>query len=855
MDDPFSDLVLFPHCDAHVVLDLSAPALVLRVFRRGIDPGNPGRYVLTQVQATYEFFAPYKPPGSRFDGVPTVDPVTGVVTATETGVFLFQAVVGVDHIVGRIQVHRKIENWWFGNQSITTALDGEIAHAQPSIHARFSEDPDGAAELVGDITGHGYVTLSSRNADRVEIAPEGRLRGLRETLPGHAGGTNTPAVVAGTFLGTTRDLPVWVVDYGRVRADLHDYRRPDLEDLEGMQNILLLSEGFFDGDEALFSEMAGDVQYNMFDNPRHEPYGLLTSRFNLFSYFTAWQDRGIANGGRVTDKTVGRIKAGSLIPYGFRVNRDRRRYTMRQLVAAVGLPKRVEDTGDPLDLWGRQSLPGFTASKVDAPLIAAWREHKSAGILSVPDTLFGLILGARLGDRRSGRVPKLEDQVRRPPGDTPGAQLARFIGRVYEFYRMEESRVIGLDPRRHPPEIHANHYTQSSPGNLVLRFAGALRFTGQDGRIYDVGKTWAVDDTSFRRSRGLIGVIVFDDLEGATNMNAGSLMGVTVNTKHVVKVDYGGTADPLERFRDMTTVHTDFPGLADTAVHEFGHSFALSDEYEDIDGDAPEDPKGEELLGDNVTLLGYLRKEIPPSRKLDLAKLKWLDLPRVLVSSRLLENSVAVAGGLQVKVGGSDAAKWDLVRTKALKVDIQNFAPTARGRQLPLKKTLDQRSTGMTVSHVDLTTGTVVLVGGTLSSGPIPVFKAGSAIFVPMLDAQGGRIGVVRKSVLNYLVEHPGPLNRDPDHAHARKDPDVPRTIPGLARLRQPRTMIGIFEGAAHLSGGIYRPAGACKMRSQYDKNADGEFCYVCKWLIVNRVDPRRHDLLSHLFYPEGKND
>lgn len=29
-----------------------------------------------------------------------------------------------------------------------------------------------------------------------------------------------------------------------------------------------------------------------------------------------------------------------------------------------------------------------------------------------------------------------------------------------------------------------------------------------------------------------------------------------------------------------------------------------------------------------------------------------------------------------------------------------------------------------------------------------------------------------------------------------------------------------------------------------------GSFCYVCMWLLVNRIDPGRHAFVSRMFYP-----
>lgn len=850
LDAPFSDLVLFPHCDVHLVLDPAVPPLALRVFRRDEHPDKPGRYRLTRVEGIYEFFAPFKEPGDRFRGVPTVDPVTGVVTATEPGVFLFQVVVGTDYLVGRIQVHRAIENWWFGNTSITTALDSEIAHAQPSIYARFSADPGDEADLVGDITGHGYVTLVSRNPDRVEIGPEGRLRGLRETLPGDDGGTSALAVVTGTLLNMPpRALPVWVVDYGKVRADLHEYIRNKVANPEEMQNILLLPEGFVREDEVWFTAIGQDVAHQLFDKPRHEPYGLLSKQFNMFTRFMPWLERGITTGFQVTDRASGYMQAGSPIPYVGSPTRDERRYLVSQLVEVVGLPRRVENRADLPGFWRRQGLP-IDDARIDLPLLEAWRDHKSAGLLAARDTLFGLILGARLGDRTSGRVEPPAQQIFRPADDVQSDALSRFIARVYEFYDVTEPLIIGLDVRRHPPEIHAHDRARADPLNSLLRFAGGLRFTDGKGVVHDFGKTWAVDDTEFRRSRGLIGMAVYDDLEGGTNFNASTVTAQTVNKKYALKAVYGG-ADPLEKRRDLRKVDLDLTRFTDVVAHEFGHSFNLADEYEGPAADPAEKPPLLDLPADNVSWLGFLRAEASPSRKLDIAKVKWLDLPCVLTSSRLLKDSTGAGAEIRVEVGVRETAKWEAARRKGRRVDLQNFAQTSDGRQLPLPGTPDQRQTGLAIVRVLPAEGAMILAGGQ----PFPIFKAGSTVFVPLLDRQGQRVVVTRKSVLKYLEEEPGPLNLKLDRANVSWDPDVPRPIPGRPRFRRPSQVVGIFEGAAHFTSGLYRPTGTCKMRTSGGKNENGQFCFVCKWLIVNRVNPGLHDVLTRLFYPEGNHE
>jgi hypothetical protein len=66
-----------------------------------------------------------------------------------------------------------------------------------------------------------------------------------------------------------------------------------------------------------------------------------------------------------------------------------------------------------------------------------------------------------------------------------------------------------------------------------------------------------------------------------------------------------------------------------------------------------------------------------------------------------------------------------------------------------------------------------------------------------------------------------------------------------------------VYEGAAGFAGAAYRPAGQCKMRSSEAKpeKGEGEFCFVCKWLIVNNVDPGLHALLDKRFYPGSKKN
>ena len=81
-------------------------------------------------------------------------------------------------------------------------------------------------------------------------------------------------------------------------------------------------------------------------------------------------------------------------------------------------------------------------------------------------------------------------------------------------------------------------------------------------------------------------------------------------------------------------------------------------------------------------------------------------------------------------------------------------------------------------------------------------------------------------------------------------------SFPGGRLPAIPSRIIGAYEGGATFSCGVYHPAGACIMRAplasgnergitSFDKGDVHGFCAVCRYLIVDRVDPRLHWLMT----------
>jgi hypothetical protein len=848
-----ADLVLFPHCDLHVALH-GAPNLVVRVASRDLDSDSGNlKYNLTDVtaQCTFDLFAPYNPVGSRLAQFVTITPSSGVVTPIAVGINFFQVRSGNDYIIGRIQVHDTIQDWWFGNASITTAKDANFAHAQPSIYALFSDDPS-KTDLVGDITGHGYVPLTSSDTAFFTVNVDGRLQGVQE---------GTGKTVSGTFLGKTNTLPVTIVDYAKPRKTLEYVQIPDVNHLDTMHNMLFIGEAFRDrqDDRDKFDKIVTQVVDEMLTKPRHAPYNLLQGSFNIWKAYEPSAQHCVTCGFRVNDIAAGPLSVGRPIPYSGPVSSNTNVYTPEQLVEIVGLPLRGESRSstDLINLWNSQTLRRFDATtkgwvnnldptKVDDSLVSAWKGQTSVGILEARDTFFGLYLGGRPADRSSGRSSTV---VPPPVNDNASdANLAPFISRIYEWFNMIATRTVTPDPRRHPPELQAGN--QENLGNSILTYIGNL--VSPFAPTPNVGPQWVPDGTgkTFKRSRGLVALITNDGLDGGTNFNALTVTANTLNQFTSLKFQYtgSGTQKVMQRL-PPDSIAAEVDDIINTVAHEFGHSFHLDDEYEEFVGDQPND--GGDY--DNRCVLSEVNLDanFAVDRNIDPSKVKWFELLRMDVSDALAQDSVEESGRLKLTIDPRFTGRWTEAKAQNKQANLRTIKIAANGRQLPLEFDTAFYLAGLDIEEVDEGAGIIYLGGGELPPSPFPVYPAGSLVFVPQRDSASNLVYVVEQKVLGALNSTHLPLNKDTDTTKINKDADDPVDIANFKPPCKSYKLVGIYEGAGRWTGMIYRPAGLCKMRN----SGDGEFCHVCKYLIVNRVNPGNHVLMDKMYYPAAKKN
>jgi hypothetical protein len=520
-------------------------------------------------------------------------------------------------------------------------------------------------------------------------------------------------------------------------------------------------------------------------------------------------------------------------------------YTVTELVLRVGLPSRSEsrDAGQLKTYWGPlgQNLP-IDPNRIDDQLVESWKAQRVA-LLEARDTFLGLILGSRPGDRVGG-----VDHA--TPISAPGAdvktdrKLLNFLGRVYEFFDFGSPADLQPDPRRHPPQLYRYRAPQlSMVHHSAMRYVASLHTPGPAHE--NVGAVWVDVAPTRGRSAGLVAIICDEHILGGEMFHTA----VAATMFHASEAPFTrhDVGDARVRRRALSPPDVGVDRLVDTVAHEFGHTFNLDDEYETSGGDdiGSRQPASKDFDTDNVTRFVAIWRHAPPGgpppypdREIDHTKVKWLKVLRPVFASVLLRDSeVPASGVVRLTVDRNDAAQWQ----QAHRINALAFVQIAAGpgkhlppvvhRDIPIAAADDD-------GHVDLTL-----------SGP--TFPKGSMVFLARRMLDGTPMSLAQPEVLTHLAATHLPLNANTDTSQPTKAFDVPVPIAGLRLPYNEYRVIGVYEGAATWAGSIYRAAGACKMRTTAGAGAEGEFCYVCKYLIVNRVDPSMHALLDAKHYPK----
>lgn len=811
------------------------------------------------------------------------DPVAQVVVAGSgpaavlhfTPIKVGDTIGRITHVVGpagrrvthellvRVRVHQKVDVFWLGNNEITLQGRPAPTFAGPtnyvvSVYARFSDG------TLGDISSHPYLDFTSRDTTVVELtvpAAEGRLKGVDpgDTHLDVKHGTVTRSVAAHVDQSDLRPTTPGGSDFA-----IRD--RPILERIHGTapireaRNILILAEGYTAAEEADFRQRAHEATARLLSAPSHSPFGHVQGAINVWVGFEPSKERGITVGPSVTAD-------GTPIPStrgpDFKPNAAAN-YTLWQLVQRVGLPTAGSLTDPNLanlaaarQTWATQFPGTFEPNKLEQPIFDGWRRQIVHAVLQAKNSRYGLIYGARPGERQSSITPARAVTEWDVPTDA--------------------HHLMGWDTRRaNPDRTHFDFF------DIYLRSLKNAKVAATDPD-YDVGPLWGflggphVPGQSLDpgRDRGLVCILVNDEAFGGARIPPAGPIGVVVggNQKYTLKPIPSTPA--VDHDPTIQAVPVEY--VTATLSHELGHAlaFRLGDEYEGRAGLAAADVDAVAEVEDftNLTHDGRVRRPTPPP-VINTDQIKW-NWHRIDFASPLASD-VAIAAGsptvvvtIRLPVGMTPVAqpltmgRWALVGLLGDLGDPEGDVFLRNPDLNPHRRSSTAALLGpFTITAVDLNQNTVTL---RLKSGPVAAaitLPERSVLYKPKFVRPTAQfLNVIHPRVLADIAAN-GPfdvrLPRNSACGVPQTGPRQPRVFAGVAYPPQQHTVIGLYEGGGEYTCDVHRPTGMCKMRSPGTgtfnpstgvlvgfKDDDNHFCFVCKYAIVDAVDPARHDLVD----------
>lgn len=391
------------------------------------------------------------------------------------------------------------------------------------------------------------------------------------------------------------------------------------------------------------------------------------------------------------------------------------------------------------------------------------------------------------------------------------------VGHRISFHPNEPTRGLGLDPRR-------THSKQLDDFLKNLTFAGTL-----------FGTTWAPGG----RDRQYVFFVARTNLVGGERHADEGYFASTLRreTKFEVATPAAGRLGldlvPVA-IKESSEIVWNFG-------HEGGHAFGLRDEYGN--GTAARFPA---TLDDYSAKAGNVEsiRSVAPSGSLDGTKITWL-WPRIHHAGITLALPHDEGGGVfraALQPGhGKHFKQGDAVRLRLRDVVL---TPALSD---PLAVT-DVAGDDILFKRAD---------GGVFDPTP---WLAGSVLLAPTQRpgaSADSLLPLVAPKVRDFITGGKA-LNGAPAAGADGSEVATPVNLP--AGLRIPSTkafILGLYEGGVGYDLDIFHPAGLCKMRALFRpeiKFGVVRFCQVCRYLLVDKIDPTKHVELDAVYskeYPE----
>ncbi len=706
----------------------------------------------------------------------------------------------------RVHIHQSITHAWL-TPSPLTVRDGVTGY-KFSILAQFDDNTMG--EIPGDTTG---INWTSANTAAVTVfANTGHLN----VVGGTAAGTNVvitatlPASLGGgNATGTVTTGSLWSASPHT--ADIVTTGGGGLINPDTVMNVLFIPEGFQDtaADKQKFENIVNSIVLGFRTNHIFRPFDVLATSINYWRAFLPSREQGCSALYENYFFTRGADTIG--VPMPDSTEHTAGDWTIENLFYAAGYPVPDHKTKTPAQIkteWAAVLDPNPGPSVSD-DLINNWKKYGDRRLLNERDTAIGLKFGNRPkalhnGDDARGLVM---NPIRMNRNNLDGflitlASGATILGQYFGS----------------PANVNGKDYNYVIAVNAGMQYGGIRLGNASDPTITDLITSSVAQGSELK----------------LTSAGGGTLA--------------------------MNIVPSPFPddapiGSIGTTVHEFGHALGLGDEYGEVLGNFPASQV------ERLTFFGNLqaRSQVLTGGNIIGAKIKW-KWPRVKKAA-VVDGTITPEAGNKYRIPlrngqGNQFTVGDTVHLR-LRVPPQTID-------------LDQLTSN--AFEIESKSASEVVVkpkGGIAVTPAIVTFVKGSVLYIPVpapasvFNATDYPYAeMIAFNIKNYIVTQNKPLTDDPCTMPANATQAGATQVPILNRgpgvslpfcYGNAVRIVGLYSGGSRYDCDIYHPAGTCMMRGSENTNIL-EFCAVCRYVIVEKIDPYKHfeiDLDYNEIYPQ----
>ena len=716
----------------------------------------------------------------------------------------------------RVHLHQSVERIWLSPDPLTVH-QGSTRSPRFTLLAEFDDGVVTDITAIGDTVAAwgGRVTWASDSAT-VGVSAIGRLTG---TAIGNAritasfqppdGGAPIPDTA------TARVVQPWDqgIDLTLVSGDADRRDR--------VPNILFIGEGFDESEDDRddFDRIVGVVVDGLRKNHLIDPWPMLHSSVNFWSAFTAGRQAGATRRSEVyVKKPDAQEERFYTVPEPEQPKPTDQTWNVEQLVHQIGLP-----------------VPGDADSALSdllPDLRERFGEHITEAAIKDSFSRWRLLADRRLFNARDSALCFTAGGL--PRAKTPSSE-------DLNIFSIDRERIVLAD-------------IQSMLGGL--RHGGAAIGAGLWGTA---GK-----------DRGLVCVLTRSS--GRSVAPDDYFVTSLANGKKELATD--GPDRQLDLVPiELPTEKDDLNWLVFLFAHECGHAFGLGDEYGESGakkGEAFERFEGTDTATieayPNLQARATLRKAGSPD-EIDATLVKWGSWLRISHAA-VVTTQPTVAGTelrLEVRAGATRFEVGERMRVRQLLLrrnaeQLLEYRDPQRSGPLKVKARPDDthlvlEADGVPAEHESALVDIGTTVMNDMNAAPIIVYR-------PTRHPIPGHVEPTEVAVLSPIVaihlsttDRPLNVKANEPYVCVIDDSTVqsPRNLPILPTQKpcyEP-LIIGLYDGGRRFHCNVFHPGGICVMRDHSEGESHMRFCHVCRYVLVEMIDPTKHGDLDAVYFKE----